>query len=148
MPFTLPPPPSWATKVAAVIVGIGVISSSIVLVGPQIKPIWEYSKCFIYSCRPENYSIHYRTDFLSKNGKAKLKSHNAEFVIYDQVGGCGTNDVAKCVTDQSGNIKSYIKDSCSDVGKYGSPVSHLNSASHQQDRGYKVECKIVEYLYD
>ena len=34
------------------------------------------------------------------------------YTIFDQRGGCGKNDVARCIVDNGGRVQAYILDSC------------------------------------
>lgn len=43
------------------------------------------------------------------------------YTIFDQQGGCGRNDIARCIVDNGGRVQAYILDSCETdrTGNYG-----------------------------
>lgn len=88
------------------------------------------------------YKFEYFTTYLNKSGTGVLQARNDEYVIYDEPGGCGPNDVAKCTTDNDGMLRAYIKDSCSGSGKFGNKINSTGTISRGVDNTFIVSCKV------
>ncbi|HYX37675.1 MAG TPA: hypothetical protein VE954_31625 [Oligoflexus sp.] len=59
--------------------------------------------------------------------------------IYDQVGGCGGADVARCYIDNKGRVQAYYKDSCG-TGTWGPAL--FSGTSSATEVGFTVSCTL------
>lgn len=96
-----------------------------------------------------SYDIHYKTKYMKKNATVTLQPSSGTYVIYNQPGGCGPNDIAWfSINDHI--LETYIKDSC-DAGTYGIKVNlknaQLGDKSRAVDYGYWVECELIKKNY-
>jgi len=62
------------------------------------------------------------------------------YTIFDQRGGCGMNDIARCIVDNGGRVQAYILDSCETdrTGNFGE--KKFSGCSRREALGETVTC--------
>lgn len=87
----------------------------------------------------EQKAVHYSYNYCDCEGIVYM-SPGEMYEIYNQPGGCGPNDVARCYLDDSGRVSAYNHDSCDSTPNWGDPV--YTSCSEATYSSYIVRCCI------